>query len=150
MCDAWFVADSSRPQRSIERTQDMHNGSRTLRSRRHQHNALPLVFDPRTATRKRMSVGSWPYAHGESAHEVTGSMSSIKGGKARCLRRGGFVFTRESKRICDGFTSTLVSITGNITYMSKQKKKAFTHSNFFSSQRCSSKGDWVLGFVRYV
>ena len=49
MCDAWFVADSSKPRRSIERTQDMHNGSvLEAEPRGHRRRVLPLVCDPRT------------------------------------------------------------------------------------------------------
>lgn len=76
MCDAWFVADSSQPQ-GLERTQDMHNG--TVAPRSHILAAgitqrAPLFFGPRQAHACAIpqQLCSRPYAHRESAPEVTG------------------------------------------------------------------------------
>ena len=83
MCDAWFVADSSRPRRSVERTQDMHNGSiarggatNGVNTTRCPWSSTPIK-KPRRAFRKaRLVLVSRGRTLTEtSAHEVTGSMS---------------------------------------------------------------------------
>lgn len=106
MCDAWFVADSSRPRRSIERTQDMHNGSsarygatngvnkaRCPRSstpitepHRALRNAwLVLVSRGRTLTRKERPRGDGVNElRREKWEKAQNPVQSVRFGLARC------------------------------------------------------------------